>query len=995
MKKLLLLLCSAFLPFLLSAQGLSKITPQLRQQMEEMPDADHKIMIVLADQVDSRALLLEFESEHPPLQQRAYETITQLQAKAQATQPDVLQRLSRTDGVQNEWTRNVWIINAIFTIADSKAIEEMANWNEILEISENGSVEVEQPVYTEPALTVPNGTEPGLRAIEAPYVWEQGYTGYGRKVLIIDTGEDFDHPALFDGWWWHQAPRDEAWNGSAFPEDCDQDGGHGSHVTGTACGLDRITNDTIGVAINAHWLGAPLPNADGCSPYNQTVYNVIQSMQWAMDPDDNAQTNSDMPDAINCSFNSGQFSCSTTSTINLMNAVEAAGIAIVWSQGNNGPGSGTVISGASVNTDLVNTFAVGAVNGANPNLPIASFSSRGPTPCGGTGSLQIKPEVSAPGVNVRSCQKGGAYMSIQGTSMAAPHVAGAIVLLKEAFPDLSGIEIKLALYNSATDKGAAGEDNAYGKGVINLESAYNYLINEGHTPVPPVAADNDAILVRLDVLGLCNGPVVPTVLVENSGTSNFTSLHFVYGVEGGTELTYDWTGVLTPKTILTLELPPVEDVTPGDYTFYARVEDPSGQPDPRDLNNQFKRTFSMTDDEYATAEVSADQSLPVCTNSQVLLQYTTDLESNETPQWFLLENGGIAVGEGSEFITPPLSGNTTYYVSTVANFTVGKEELPNGNNGNSIENGLLFSLEKDIILRSVKVYAPAAGTRLIQLLNNAGDVIGTKFAAIQEGESRVSLNFNIPAGSGYQLRLANGNPLYHTSISPGYPHIINDVINIYSGRTAAGINTIFIYYYFFDWEIDCPLECGRTAITVEVSGSGAPDVVIDGPNVVSLGNGGNAAFADMTSGASSWEWDFGNGQTSTDQNASTIYTETGTYTVVLKVTASNGCVTYGTHEVEVVQTSSAFTPAFDPESVVLFPNPAKEVVNLGFTTDAPADMQIQLVDMLGRQVQTLQIGQQASGAMLPVDVQELPSGVYFLQINSKGTLYWTGKFIKN
>jgi subtilisin family serine protease len=134
------------------------------------------------------------------------------------------------------------------------------------------------------------------------------------------------------------------------------------------------------------------------------------------------------------------------------------------------------------NYDLVRFFAVGNVNANVASLPIASGSSRGPTVCSGTGSLKIKPEVSAPGTNVRSSVFNGNYTEYSGTSMAAPHVAGAIMILKEAFPELSGEDIMLALYFSAIDLGDEGEDNDYGMGIINLPAAYQYLVDEGNTP---------------------------------------------------------------------------------------------------------------------------------------------------------------------------------------------------------------------------------------------------------------------------------------------------------------------------------------------------------------------------------------------------------------------------------------------------------------------------------------------------------------------------------
>ena len=140
-------------------------------------------------------------------------------------------------------------------------------------------------------------------------------------------------------------------------------------------------------------------------------------------------------------------------------------------------------------------MSVAAVNSSNV---VADFSSRGPTPCvDEESSLKIKPEVSAPGVNVRSCVGTDGYNALQGTSMACPHVSGALLLLAEAFPMASARELKEALYYSAIDLGDEGEDNTYGMGMIDVMAAYNYLSNT-YTPTLPVPNDFD-ISVELEM----------------------------------------------------------------------------------------------------------------------------------------------------------------------------------------------------------------------------------------------------------------------------------------------------------------------------------------------------------------------------------------------------------------------------------------------------------------------------------------------------------------
>src|SRR5690606_17277289 len=122
-----------------------------------------------------------------------------------------------------------------------------------------------------------------------------------------------------------------------------------------------------------------------------------------------------IPDVINNSWgrdntvvNQDWSPCSEV-VIPVISAVQAAGIANVFSAGNEGPGVSTLGVPHNINTGLVNSFTVGAVNGNEPTGLIASFSSRGPSLCGGEGSILIKPEVSAPGVNVRSAIQNGGY----------------------------------------------------------------------------------------------------------------------------------------------------------------------------------------------------------------------------------------------------------------------------------------------------------------------------------------------------------------------------------------------------------------------------------------------------------------------------------------------------------------------------------------------------------------------------------------------------------
>jgi hypothetical protein len=92
--------------------------------------------------------------------------------------------------------------------------------------------------------------------------------------------------------------------------------------------------------------------------------------------------------------------------------------------------------------------------------------------------VSIKPEVTAPGTQIFSTTPGNNYASFTGTSMACPHVSGAVAILRQANPDLTVDYVKEVLMETARDQGAAGEDNTYGWGVIDVSAALDRVLGE-------------------------------------------------------------------------------------------------------------------------------------------------------------------------------------------------------------------------------------------------------------------------------------------------------------------------------------------------------------------------------------------------------------------------------------------------------------------------------------------------------------------------------------
>ena len=455
------------------------VTERLSAKMKTINPIQYtRVLILLKDRVDIESLDKELYDINAPLSYRAELVIKTLKDKALATQQPLLDYLNQQKQIGKvRELISYWITNMIYVDATGEILHNLTKRSDIDVLDLDAELEVDQPydlrLDSEGSI---ESVETGLKVIKADSLWRLGITGAGRTVMNIDGGVNGTHPALSPRWWgnngrqWYHSWFDPIAPVSTSPFDCASGGTyHGTHTMGIMCGRNTATGDTVGVAPDAYWMAAGVTDCPGASYPSMN----IAAYQWAMDPDSNATT-MDMPDVINCSWRDPSATDECTSSIyrTVLTAVEAAGIAVVFSAGNSGPGASTVTPPKNINLDSVNVFCVGNVNGNTAGYPISSSSSRGPSLCGGTGTLLIKPEVSAPGTSIRSTWSGSTYSSISGTSMASPHVAGCIALLKQAAPGMTGKQLKAILLSTTTDLGAAGEDNDYGKGLVNVYKAY-------------------------------------------------------------------------------------------------------------------------------------------------------------------------------------------------------------------------------------------------------------------------------------------------------------------------------------------------------------------------------------------------------------------------------------------------------------------------------------------------------------------------------------------
>lgn len=528
----------------------------LERHMTSLSNSDLvPVMIFMRDQADVSSLNAQLKQERATLAERNARVILALR-EATRSQADLLAELeaAKQRGEVTGYT-SYWIANMIVAEMTKAYVQRLATREDIQQIEINLQTELIAPIISEMTGGGDRGigVTPGLRAINAPRVWyELGITGAGTIIGSCDTGVDGTHPALAARWRGNFAPASQCWlNLIGGHPNFPYDGyGHGTHTTGTMTGLGASTQDTIGVAWGGLWIAT--------DPINQGVggefdSDVTAAYQWFADPDGNPNTHDEVPDVVQNSWGVyeglGYPDCHTL-WYTVIDNCEAAGVCVTWSAGNEGSGAGTLRSPADRATTLTNCFSVGAIDATNYGFPypIASWSSRGPSGCTAPPDNRIKPEVVAPGVDVYSSVPGGGYEGgWSGTSMAGPHVAGVVALMRQANPDIDVDTIKEILMSTARDLGPSGNENTYGWGVIDayaavvqvmsgygtIEGAVRNLSN-GNTPIAGATVE----ALEADASTLTNSTGQYTLHVPE-GTYTVRASHpsFTTGTQGGVVVT--------------------------------------------------------------------------------------------------------------------------------------------------------------------------------------------------------------------------------------------------------------------------------------------------------------------------------------------------------------------------------------------------------------------------------------------------------------------------
>jgi bacillopeptidase F len=449
-------LAAAAACFAAAAWG-GELSPQLRAIAKDKAATQTvPVIITLADRVDAN----EYQSGNNNRDDnRDGRLVRALKDKAANTQGP-LQAFVRGSGATD--LHELWVINSVAVSLPASWLDAVAHFPGVESVRPDS---LALAPSTMAAAAAPR--EWNVDAVKAPDVWTLGFDGAGVIVASMDTGVDAAHPDLAAKWRGGSNSWFDPHGQHATPYDAS---GHGTQTMAVMVG-GSAGGTAIGVAPGARWIAAKLYNDAGQATYSQ----IHQTFQWLLDPDNNPAT-PDTPDVVNLSWGlvgtSGTCITEFDTDIRLL---KAAGIAVAVAAGNDGPAASTSLSPAN----NASSFSVGSVDSA---LAVSSFSARGPSACTGG----IFPNVVAPGTNIYTADLsfGGLpfYITVSGTSFAAPHAAGTMALLLNAFPAATVPDVEAAIKAGATDLGVPGPDYSAGYGLINALSAYNMLLAGAGSP---------------------------------------------------------------------------------------------------------------------------------------------------------------------------------------------------------------------------------------------------------------------------------------------------------------------------------------------------------------------------------------------------------------------------------------------------------------------------------------------------------------------------------
>lgn len=431
MKKWIILFC-----VVISCVCADVIDSELQVALDEKQPQSLPIIVVLKKNIQCTQIISELAITSEAANFHA--TVVQTMKNRALESQHWLRSLCATRKFPVTNYKSYWVANMVTMTTSATAIHEIARQPEVEHIFLDANHQFVH--YIEGSQKRPSDKW-GLEKIGSKQVNQSGNSGKGVVVAVIDTGVNYLHNEL----------KGRVINGRDFANNDDDsmdDNGHGTHCAGTVAGT------TFGVAPEATILAVKVMAKNGGGTWG----NIASGVQYVAEFNQNGQT----VDIVSMSLG-GPSPIKQVLRDAFDNAL-ALGIRFAVAAGNSGHYKSTIDAPG----DQKDVVTVGATNFRNW---IAPFSSRGPVIK--YGEPYIKPDIVAPGVDIKSCWIGGedATRTISGTSMATPHVAGAMALLLYFQPKTKQNALLKALELTAQDLGDSGKDNNFGSGLIHIPRA--------------------------------------------------------------------------------------------------------------------------------------------------------------------------------------------------------------------------------------------------------------------------------------------------------------------------------------------------------------------------------------------------------------------------------------------------------------------------------------------------------------------------------------------
>ena len=354
----------------------------------------------------------------------------------------------------------------------------------------------------------------------------------------------------------------------------------------------------------------------------------------------------------------------------------------------------------------------------------------------------------------------------------------------------------------------------------------------------------------------------------------------------------------------------------------------------------------------------------ICENDSALLA----VNGTGTYSWF--DKNGALLDTGITYQTAAMSVSDTFFVSEKLGGQIsfggpvdGSFASGSYHNFTGITN---FEAFQEFTLVSVWVDAGSAGQRTINVWtgsNGNGTQVDQVTVNMVQGPQRVTLNLKVPAPGLYSIG-GSGLNLFRNNTGPSYPYVIPGVLSMNS--SSATTNPTGFYYYLYDWEVKTA-ECNtdKTPVAVTVTN---PDFSYVQDSLIK-----EVTFTDLSAGASSWLWDFGDGNTSTQQNPSNIYPGVGLF--VVSLTINGNCTLVDTINILPSTGLETLVPGLE---LSLIPNPAADRVSLTLSEIYPQDLEVSLSTIEGKMISARTL--KAGTTQLSWDVSDLPPAIYLVKV---------------